>query len=208
MYVCTIPPALLARVDSFLELANTYQNEMLKQPLLLLRAKQYQYWLTGGGSTISMPPSFDVSMNLGSTHEVAMIYFYCVTSMYWQGHSKRCQYFIGKFATLETPDMCRELFITFIDGMNLFRLLKRTSRRGRNTFHRSKSTVLKAISKAIVVLKNAASLSSWNFQNKVRHNHQLIFVAVCLPLLTIWFLLLLVFLCWHITTKLFYLLIR
>ncbi len=121
-----------------------------------------------GGSNSSTPPTFDVTMGTGSPNEVAMFYFAHAQLSYWRGHSERCQYFTAKFAEMDTFDVCRELYVTFINGMNSFHLLKRRSGRGRNTFQGTKSSVLADISKAITALNDATALSGWNFRNKVR----------------------------------------
>jgi hypothetical protein len=70
-------------------------------------------------------------------------------------------------------DVYRPNFIKFIEGLNSYLLMKRRP-----------SKKLSSISKkAIKVLNETASLSSWNFCNKVRHNQSVYFHALVLLLL-------------------------
>ena len=164
-------PTLLRRVDYYLDLANTYQNEVAKEALA--HHRETILALIEHGGSISSASTVEASTNMESSQMLAGLYFLRATQAYWQGHYERCQYFIGKFSIPETFDPCRELSMRFIEGMNSFQVLKLKSKlgRGRNTLQVSKQTVLEAISNAILALKTAASRSSWNFQNKVRYNH-------------------------------------
>ncbi len=164
-------PTLLERVDNYLELTNTYQNETAKNALCLHRGT-----LTAliDGSTIL---AADVPTDAGDVQVLMGLYFHRATQSYWQGHNERCQHFIQKFATLVTTDTIRENFVIFIDGMNSCQLL-----RDANRSIRSQTTNWKAISNAINILKIAASHSSWNFQNKVRYHRRSIFDASGLSL--------------------------
>ncbi len=161
-------PALLERVDYYLGLTNTYQNEMAKLTLAVNR-EAISVLIAEGGSFGSAPDTIDVPVDMeSSTHLLAGIYFHRATQAYWQGRGERCQHFIKKFTTLETFDNCRHFFVAFISGMNSFQLLRQKKDGGKNRFVGSMPTVLNIISKAIQVLKDAALHSSWNFQNKVR----------------------------------------
>jgi len=106
-------PTVLEKVDYYLKLANTYQNEMIKTVLSINR-ETISILIDNGGSSSSTPFAVDVPT--------------------------------------DTED---------IEGMNSFQLLKRTSNGRLRSIPRN----------AILVLKTAASLSSCNWQNKVRDNH-------------------------------------
>ena len=154
---------VLGRVDYYLELANTYHNEVAKATLAVNR-ETISALIDKGWSTNSAHSTAEASTNMESSQMLAGLYFLRATQAYWQGHYERCQYFIGKFSIPETFDPCRELSMRFIEGMNSFQVLKLKSKlgRGRNALQ---------VSKAILALKTAASRSSWNFQNTVRYTH-------------------------------------
>ena len=143
-------PTLLEKVDYYLKLTNTYQNETAKASFSLL-LETISILMGKGGNAIDVPDA-------ASEHFLSVIHFHRAMQAHWQGHSERCQHYIKKLLLSKTVDIWRLLFITFIDGMNSFQLLKRTSNGKLRSIPRN----------AIIVLKNAASLSSWNFLNKVR----------------------------------------
>jgi len=145
-------PTLLEKVDYYLKLANIYQNEIAKVGLSFYH----------GTISILMGKegvAIDIS-DTASEKETVAIYFHRAIQAYWQGHCERCQHYIKKSSHLTNSDKWRLLFTTFIEGMNSFQLLKRTSNGRLRSIPRN----------AIIVLKKAASLSSWNFLNKVRYN--------------------------------------
>ena len=148
-------PTLLEKVDYYLRLANTYQNETA-QVYLSFQRETISILMGKGGPTIDVPDT-------ASENILAAIYFNRVIQAYWQGYSERCQHYIKKCSHFTNSSPWRLLFITFIDGMNSFQLLKRTSNGKLRSIPRN----------AIIVLKNMASLSSWNFLNKVRYDQHL-----------------------------------
>ncbi|KAL3797054.1 hypothetical protein ACHAW5_009640 [Stephanodiscus triporus] len=139
-------PTLLENVDYYLKLANTYQNETA-QVFLSCHRETISILMGTGGTAIDVPDA-------ASEHFLSAIYFNRAIQAYWQGHSERCQHYIKKSSHFTNSDKWRLLFVTFIEGMNSFQLQKKTKFRSIQ-------------SNAIIVLKNAASLSSWNFLNKV-----------------------------------------
>ena len=158
-------PTLLEKVDYYLALANTFQNEIAKAYLSIYRGT-ISTLMDKGASTRSSPLAIDVSTDTANAKFLEATYFQGAIQAYWQGYSERCQYYIGKFLLCMTSDTWRFQFFTnsviivFIHGMNSFQLMKCKS-----------STRMLAISKkAIRKLKTAASLSSWNFSNKVRYD--------------------------------------
>jgi hypothetical protein len=144
-------PTLLEKVDYYLKLANTYQSETA-QVFFSAYRETISILMGKGGPTIDVPDT-------ASENILAAIYFNRVIQAYWQGYSERCQHYIKKSSHFTYSSPWRLLFITFIDGMNSFQLLKRTSNGKLRSIPRN----------AIIVLKKAASLSSWNFLNKVRY---------------------------------------
>jgi hypothetical protein len=152
-------PTLLEKMDYYLKLANTYQNETVKVFLSIPR-ETISILIDNGGAFSSTPHSIDLPTDTANEKVLELIYFYRAILAYWQGHSERCQHYIKKFSHSTMSDTWRLLFITFIDGMNSFQLLKRTSNGRLRSIPRN----------AIIVFKNAASLSSWNFLNKVRYD--------------------------------------
>ena len=153
-------PTVLEKVDYYLKLANTYQNEMIKT-FLSINRETISILIDNGGSSSSTPFAVDVPTDTEETMVLEEMYYNRAIHAYWQGYSERCQHYIEKLI-LQHPHLTWRLhIITFIEGMNSFQLLKRTSN-GR----------LRSIPmNAILVLKTAASLSSCNWQNKVRDNH-------------------------------------
>ena len=152
-------PTLLEKMDYYLKLANTYQNETVKV-FLSIPCETISILIGNGGASSSTPHSIDVPTDTANEKVLETIHFYRAILAYWQGHSERCQHYIKKFSHSTMSDTWRLLFITFIDGMNSFQLLKRTSNGRLRSIPRN----------AIIVFKNAASLSSWNFLNKVRYD--------------------------------------
>ncbi len=151
-------PTVLEKVDYYLKLANTYQNEMIKT-FLSINRETISILIDNGGSSSSTPFAVDVPTDTEETMVLEEMYYNRAIQAYWQGYSEKCQHYIEKLI-LQHPHLTWRLhIITFIEGMNSFQLLKRTGR-------------LRCIpTKAIRVLKTAASLSSCNWQNKVRDNH-------------------------------------
>ena len=114
---------------------------------------------TGGGGVLTslLPLAIDAPVNV---KVLEVIYYHRAIQAYWQSHSERCQYYIKKFLEKSyNTGKLNSKFIVFIHGMNSFEMMKRQP-----------STRCRSISKrAIKELKTAASLSSWNFSNKVRY---------------------------------------
>ena len=153
-------PTVLEKVDYYLKLANTYQNEMIKT-FLSINRETISTLIDNGGSSSSTPFASDVPTDTEETMVLEEMYYNRAIQAYWQGYSERCQHYIGKLI-LQHPHLTWRLhIITFIEGMNSFQLLKRTSNGRLRSLPRN----------AILVLKTAASLSSCNWRNKVRDNH-------------------------------------
>ena len=145
-------PTLLEKVDYYLKLENTHQNEIAKAVLSVHRETISILIYKGGQS--SSPHAIDTANEKISES----VNFFRAIQSYWQGYSERCQHYIRKFNLFMSSSIWKRQFITFIDGMNSFQLLKRTSNGRLRSIPRN----------AIMVLKAAASLSSWNWRNKVR----------------------------------------
>jgi hypothetical protein len=151
-------PNLLDKVDYYLKLANTYQNEIAKTLLSTFR-ELISILIDNKGPSSLSTHVIDEPTNFEYTAAVLeSIYFHRAIQAYWQGYNERCQHYIRKFILSRNSTLWRLQIITFIEGMNSFQLLKRPS-----------NGKLRSIAwNAIMVLKTAASLSSWNWQNKVR----------------------------------------
>jgi hypothetical protein len=150
-------PALLEKADYYLKMANAYKNEVVKAFLSLYR--DTITILTNNGKTVSsMHHSNDLPANNTNAKVLESVYFQRAIQAYWQGYSKRCQFYIEKFLNHVTFNFSRHHFITFIHGLNSFELQK------------SQSTIkLRSITnRSVNALKTAASRASMNFQNKVR----------------------------------------
>jgi hypothetical protein len=155
-------PTVLDKLDYYLKLANTYQNEITKT-FLSINRETISTLIGNGGPSSSTPFAIDAPTDTENTNVLEALYSHRAIQAYWQGYTERCQHYIGKFNILPNSNFWswRLHIIAFIEGMNSFQLLKRTS-----------NGVLRSIPRnAILVLKTAASLSSWNWQNKVRYNH-------------------------------------
>jgi hypothetical protein len=147
-------------VDYYLKLANTYQNEITKT-FISINRETISILIGDGGPSSSSTYAIDAPTDTENTNFLEALYYNRAIQAYWQGYSERCQHYIAKFILLPSSIMWRLHFSTFIEGMNAFQLLKRTSNGRLRSIPRN----------AILVLKTAASLSSWNWQNKVRNNH-------------------------------------
>ena len=149
-------PTLLEKVDYYLALANTYQNEFAKTYLSIFRGT-ISALIVKGVPTSLLPLAIDAPVN---AKVLEVIYYHRAIQAYWQSHSERCQYYIKKFLKKSyNTGKLNSKFIVFTHGMNSFEMMKRQP-----------STRCRSISKrAIKELKTAASLSSWNFSNKVRY---------------------------------------
>jgi predicted ATPase len=153
-------PTLMEKVDYYLKLANTYQNEITKT-FISINRETISILIGDGGPSSSSTYAIDAPTDTENTNFLEALYYNRAIQAYWQGYSERCQHYIAKFILLPSSIMWRLHFSTFIEGMNAFQLLKRTSNGRLRSIPRN----------AILVLKTAASLSSWNWQNKVRNNH-------------------------------------
>jgi hypothetical protein len=155
-------PTLLEKVDYYLKLANTYNNETIKVYLSINR-ETISALIDKGGPSSSTPYAIDVPTDTEDANVLETMYYNRAIQAYWQGYSERCDHYIRKAILSMKSSKWRLQFLTFIDGMNSFQLLKRTSNGRLRSIPRN----------AILVLKAAASLSSWNWRNKVRYNHPL-----------------------------------
>ena len=159
-------PTLLQEVDYYLKLATTYQNESAK---MFLSVNRGTISLLLGGEPSLTPHAIDVPNNTANADVLVPIYYHRAIQAYWQGHNERCEHYIGKWLKISST-MGMIKFITFLQGMNSFQLLKRTSNGRLRSLPRN----------AILVLKAAASLSDCNFSNKVRCNRSLFDAVVFL----------------------------
>ena len=126
-------------------------------------ATQYHYWEPG-----STPHAIDAPINTANANVLEVLYYHCAVQAYWQGYSERCEHYIGKCLKISSSPG-RFQFITFLQGMNFVRFLRRKS-----------TNKLKArVRNASLVLKAAAS-SDCNFINKVRFNQSLFDAVVFL----------------------------
>jgi hypothetical protein len=151
-------PILLEKVDYYLKMADAYKNELARAFFSLYRDTILS--ILSGSNEI--PSSTDHSNNDLPTENtnakvLESIYIQRAIQAYWQGHSKRCQFYMEKFIHQGTFNFWSHDYIAFIHGLNSLELQK------------SQSTInLRSVTKrSIKVLKTAASFSSWNFQNKV-----------------------------------------
>ena len=151
-------PALLDRVDYYLEQTNTYQNEIAKVYLTIQR-NTISALIENKETTDPTQYQNDTSMETNA-NLLESIYFHHTILAFWEGHNERCQYYIRKFFLCLSYDTWRLQFITFIEGMNSFQLLR----------SRSTEKLIAVSKKAIRVLKTAASNCHWNFGNKVRYD--------------------------------------
>jgi len=178
-------PTLLDRADYYLELTDVHANDFAKIFHPIYRGMISEL-IDKGESTSSnchsnvAPDSFvssilkDVVLTAASQFPTLMVkygeatlilqsmHFTRAIQAFWQGHTKRCQYYIGKFlATRSDYGVLANTFVPFYDGLNTFRLLNEKSKA-------KLKAIPKNITNGIAVLKTAASRSSWNFSNKVR----------------------------------------
>jgi len=173
-------PTLLDRADYYLKLTDVHENDFAKIFHPIFRGTISELIDKGESTSSNVAPDSYVSSILkevvltaasqfptlvvkygGATLILQTIHFTRAVQAFWQGHTKRCQYHIGKY--LETRSdygtICCTM-IPFFDGLNTFRLLNEKSK--------AKLTAIpKNIKHSIAVLKTAASHSSWNFRNKV-----------------------------------------
>jgi hypothetical protein len=156
-------PTLLERVDYYLKMANTYQNEIVK-PFLCIFRGTISILINKGESTSSLPHVIDTPTNTTNTNVLESINFHRALQAYWQGHNDRCQHYMGKLLhKCSDAGKLNSIIIVFINGMNSFQLMRRQPRVKLQTITK----------KAIGVLKTAAMHSSWNFGNKVRVNQSM-----------------------------------
>ncbi len=155
-------PSLLDKLDYYLTMATNYQNEAAKAYLSIQR-NTILILIGKGESFSSTCHGVEGSMDEAGPNVLESIYFQVAIQTFWQGYSDRCQFFINKFLAQLidriTSDMCRHNYLSFIEGINSFQLLKIQSRK----------RLRSATKKIIRLFKTASSRSKWNFQNKVRH---------------------------------------
>ena len=119
-------PAVLEKLDYYLKLADTYQNEITKTVLSINR-ETISALIGNGGPSSSTPFAIDASTDTENTYVLEALYSHRAIQAYWQGYTKRCHHYIGKFIILPNSNFWswRLHIITFIEGMNSFQLLKR-----------------------------------------------------------------------------------
>ena len=156
-------PNLLEKVDYYLALANTYQHEIAKAYLSIFRGT-ISTLIDKGGATSSSYHAINVTTDTANANIRDTVHFHRAIQAYWEGHSERCQHYIGKLIQKGSfRGKLNSVIVTFIHGMNSFRLMKRHS-----------TIKLRSISKkSIRMLKTAAIHSYWNFGNKVRYNQSM-----------------------------------
>jgi hypothetical protein len=180
-------PTILDRADYYLKLSDVHANDFGKifQPIYRGLISE----LIDKGESISSnchsnvaPDSFvssilkEVALTAASQFPTLMVKyggamliiqqmnFTRAIQAFWQGHTKRCQYYIGKYLETISDDgtICSTI-IPFFDGLNTFRIL--------NAKSKAKLTAIpKNIKHIIGVFETLASHSSWNFRNKVRYS--------------------------------------
>ena len=183
-------PTLLDRADYYLELTDVHANDFAKIFHPLYRGMISEL-LDKGESTNSnchsnvAPDSFVSSIvkevaltavsqfptlmvnNGGATIILQAMHFTRAIQAFWQGHTKRCQYYVGKYLDIRSDyGTLASTMVPFYDGLNTFRLLNENSKAKRKD-------IPKNITNDIAVLETAASRSSWNFRNKVRNSQSL-----------------------------------
>ena len=152
-------PILLEKVDYYLALANTYQNEIAKAYLSIYRGT-ISTLIDKGVSTSASPLAIGVPTETANANILESIHNHRAIQAYWQGYSERCQHYIAKLPQKSAHlGKLNRMIIVFIHGMNSFQLMK----------CKSSIKMLSISKKAIKELKTAASLSGWNFSNKVRY---------------------------------------
>jgi hypothetical protein len=103
----------------------------------------------------------------GATVILQVMHFSRAIQAFWHGHTKRCQYYVGKYLEIRSDyGTLDSTMVPFYDGLNTFRLLNENSKAKRKD-------IPKNITNDIAVLETAASRSSWNFRNKVRNSQSL-----------------------------------
>jgi hypothetical protein len=159
---------LMERVDYYLKLTSTFQQETSKVFLSIFRGT-ISILIDKGVSTSSSPYAIDVPTDTANTNLLESIYLHRAIQAFWQCYHERCQHYIYLFLSVSC-DMWRRRLIMFLYGVNSFSLL------------RVKDILnLRTITKrAIRVVKTAASLSCWNFKNKVRSARHVIPLHFCL----------------------------
>jgi hypothetical protein len=183
-------PTLLDRVDYYLKLADVHANDFAKIFHPIIRG-MISGLINKGESTSSIchsnvaPDSFvssilkEVALTAASQLPTLMVkyggaililqlmHFTRAIQAFWQGHTKRCQYYIGKYLKTRSDfgTLCSRI-ILFVDGLNTFRLLGEKSKAKRTAIPNN-------IKNSIDVLETLASQSSWNFRNKVRYSQSL-----------------------------------
>ncbi len=156
-------PTLLEKVDYYLMMAESYQNEMVKAFLCIFRGTISKL-IDNGVSTSSSPYIVDVPTNATDAIALDTINFHRGIQAYWQGHNDRCQHYMGKLLhKVIDAGKLNSIIVVFINGMNSFQLMRKQPRIKLQTFTK----------KAIAMLKTAAIHSSWNFENKVRSNQSI-----------------------------------
>jgi len=150
-------PALLEKADYYLDLADRYKNELVKSHLLIFRDTIST--LIDKGESNSSKSKINANENAckqASSSEA--MYFHRAIQAYWLGYNERWHHYVLKVFEIDsTTALLSNIVLTFIQGLNVFQVLKRQN-----------TVKLRLIpDKAIAALKAAASHSQWNFRDKV-----------------------------------------
>ena len=153
-------PILLEKVDYYLALANTYQNEIAKSYLSIYHGT-ISTLIDKGDSTSASPLAINVPTNTANANMLESIHNHCAIQVYWQGHSERCQYYIWKLPKKSSYfGKLNRMVIVFIHGKNSFQLSN----------CKSSKRLLSISKKAIKELKIKSAASLLSFSNKVRYD--------------------------------------
>jgi tetratricopeptide (TPR) repeat protein len=153
---------MLKDIDYYLGLMAEYNNEMVKNFMLILRETFSTLFDKGEASSIDEKAVYatangnDANVNADDQHFL-MSYCYKIVQSFWLGHHERCNHQMGKLPTNLSPIHLQSIWISFYFGMNALQLLRKNGL----------AAQVKIYEESIAILIEAEENSSGSFRNKI-----------------------------------------
>lgn len=149
-------PDILQQCNYYLNVVKQHGNVLAKKYFLVYQ-ETIATLIDKGSSIEKDDRDKELSESLCIKRLSQTVNFHKALQSFWLGYAERCHHYVQKL--LEMLDLGRQhrLIITFYNGINCFRLLRRL-----------RAPKLRQISRdAIASMKAAAQHSKWNYENKV-----------------------------------------
>lgn len=166
--------SLLKEVDYYVEVMNQL-NQKRMMPYLLHYRETISTIIDKGHCTGSHSNTIglckgDSACAVDDQRQEEDMFINRVLQSFWCGHAQRCHHYTKKTSELQSVGQYYKLMMSFYSALNSFRGVHNNNGNG-SQFRKVRGSqfpkVEDTFEDAMAVLKPAAKLSPWNFQNKV-----------------------------------------